>query len=441
MRSWFFGAAAPRRLRVLAALIATAGFLVSARTKAQDEVPQGRIVPEQEEIQHDLARARLRLGPLRLIPSIDITNAGYDNNVYASSTDPVSDWTATVTAGFRFILPVGSKMYLRADALPTYTWYDKLTERRFFGGYYNGTLFGFFNRLSLALTAAGDQTYRNYSTEFDSAVVHKNSTIGGSLEVNVAGPLYVFGEGGYARIRYDETGTVPPDGIPPPPDVQPVIQNDRNQTSYTAGVRYRHGHDFSTSLAYSETRSDYLNQEAFRDNLSRAALMGLFISHQNLFLNLTGGWREGVPDGSLYPSYSTGVGAFFVSWFPLHFLEIRGGGRRRVVNSLSATNPYYFENRLSGSAAVEMLGRFLLRGYYEQGPNNYPVPQQGDNGDLIRRRDDARLYGGGLSVKVIRNVVATGSVTRHVYDSNIPSLSRDYTRFTAFLSFNGEYVR
>ena len=439
MKISIFGAAAPRRLRVLAGSLAAACLLVAPAARAQDDVPQGRTIPEEEAIRNDMGRARLRLGPLRLIPSIEIRNAGYDNNVYASGDNQVSDYTATVTAGFRFLLPLGGKMYLRADALPTYTWYDKLTERRFFGGYYDGVLFGFFNRLSFALEATGDQTYRNYSSEFDSPVVHKNSAIGATVEVNAAGPLYVFGSGGYSRVRYDEQGTIPPDGNPQEP--QPVVQNDRNVTTWSVGVRYRRSGFLSTSLAYTELKSDYVNQQVFRDNLSRALLGGLLISHQNLFLNLTGGWREGVPDGSLYPSYSTGVGAFFVSYFPLHWLEIRGGGRRRIVNSLSATNPYYFESRLNGSLASELFGRVLLRGYYEQGPNNYPVPQQNDNGDLIRRRDEARIYGGAVSVKVIRNVVATGAVTRHVIDSNIQSLDRDYTRFTAFLSFNGEYVR
>src|SRR3954452_799419 len=113
MRISIFGAAALRRARVLAVAVAAACLLVTKAARAQDDVPQGRTVPEQEEIQHDMARARLRLGPLRLIPSIDITDAGYDNNVYATSTNPVSDWTATVTAGFRFLLPVGSKMVLR----------------------------------------------------------------------------------------------------------------------------------------------------------------------------------------------------------------------------------------------------------------------------------------------------------------------------------------
>jgi hypothetical protein len=440
MRIQIVGAAAPRKLRVLAAAFPAAFLLVTAAAKAQDEIPQGRIVPEHEEIEHDMARARLRLGPLRLIPSLEIYNAGYDNNVFATkSEDAVSDWTATVRGGLRFLLPVGSKFYVRADALPTYTWYDKLTDRRFFGGFYNGVLFGFFNRLSLAVAAGGDQTYRNYSSEFDSPVVNKNSFVSGSVEVNAVGRLYVFGEGAYGRFRYDQTGTVPPDGSPSEP--QPVISNNRNTTTYIGGLRYRQSRDFAISLAYSEARSDYLNQNVFRDNRTRALLAGVLLSHQNLFLNLNGGWREGVPDSSLYPRYSTGVGGFFLSYFPRSWIELRAGGRRRIVNSLSATNPYYFENRLTAGLALEFLGRFLARGFYEQGPNNYPVPQPGDNGDLIRRRDDARQWGGGLSVKVIRNVVVTGAVTRHVYESNIPSLSRDYTRFTTFLTFNGEYVR
>src|SRR4051812_28399927 len=208
-----FGAAAPRRLRVFAAA-ASAAWLLAAVGLAQEEVPQGRIVPEEEEMHSDLARARLRLGPVRLIPSLLITNAGYDNNVFATSTNPVNDWTATVTAGFRFIVPFGSKMFVRADVLPTYTWYDELKDRRFFGGFYSGELFGFFNRLTVAVGASINQTYRNYSSEFDSRVVYKDALANGRFELNLTGPFYLVGEGGYARIRYDAQGTQPPDVEP-----------------------------------------------------------------------------------------------------------------------------------------------------------------------------------------------------------------------------------
>src|SRR5690348_16482740 len=179
MTSARFGAAAPRRLLVFAACAGVGWLFAIGQARAQEDVPEGRTVPLEEEVRDDMARARLHLGPLRLIPSLTVTNAGYDNNVFATADNPVSDWTATFTAGFRFLLPLGSKMYFRADAMPSYTWYDKLTDRRFFGGLYDGNLMGFFNRLTVVATAQNTQTYRNYSSEFDSRVVYKDSNAGG----------------------------------------------------------------------------------------------------------------------------------------------------------------------------------------------------------------------------------------------------------------------
>ena len=439
MSSGRVGAAAPRRLRVLAAAIPVAWLMTSMAALAQDEVPQGRIIPEEEEMRDDMARARLRLGPVRLIPSLLITNAGYDSNVFASSENPVSDWTATFTAGFRFILPLGSKMFLRADALPTYTWYDKLSDRRFFGGLYSGQWFGFFNRLDVRLGATNDQTYRNFSSEFDSRVVYKNSNATGSVELNVSGPFYLMGEGGYTRVRYEQQGTNPPDVQPG--DINDVRRNNRDESAYMVGFRYRRSQTFSTSIAYAETKSVFELQPLFRDNTTRAGLIGFLISRPSLFINLTGGYREGIANNSAFPNYSTGTGGYFLSWFPRYWLEIRSYGRRRIVNSLSVGNPYFFENRIGGGIAVELFSRVLLRGFGEFGPNNYPRAEPGDGGEPIKRRDEAKIYGGGLSLHLVRNVVLSGAVTHAMYDSNIAVHDREYTRFTAFLTFNGEYVR
>lgn len=440
MRGGRLGAAAPRRLRVLAAAIPVSWLLMSVTAWAQDDVPQGRIVPEEEQMHDDMARAKLRLGPVRLIPSLLISNAGYDSNVFGSSENPVSDWTATFTAGFRFIVPLGSKMFLRADALPTYTWYHELTDRRFFGGLYRGDWFGFFNRLSVRLGASKDQTYRNFSSEFDSRVVYKNTNANGSVELSLTGPFYLIAEGGYIEIRNDPEGTNPPDVQPG--DVHDVRRNNRDESSYLVGFRYRRSQALSTSLVYSDTKSDYQLQPLLRNNTSRAALVGVLYSRPSLFVNLTGGYREGVANSSLYPKYSTGTGGYFVSYFPRYWLEIRTYGRRRVANSISnVASPYYFENRIGGGLAFELFSKLLLRGFGEFGPNNYPRSEPGDNGEPVKRRDEAKIYGGGLSLRLVRNVVLSGAVTHAVYDSNISLHDRHYTRFTAFLNFNGEYVR
>src|SRR5438105_4066269 len=70
-----------------------------------DEVPRERTVPRSEEIRRDLEETRFRLGPVRLQPIFGLRDTGYDNNVFGTPDDPVSDWRSTVSAGADLILP------------------------------------------------------------------------------------------------------------------------------------------------------------------------------------------------------------------------------------------------------------------------------------------------------------------------------------------------
>ena len=414
---------------------AAAAWLAAVPARGQiisDLVPFDRIVPPQEEIKADMDSARFRLGPIRVIPSAAVTDAGYDSNVFGETENVVSDWTATFVAGARFLVPFGSKMYLRADAFPQYTWYAELADRRSFGGDYRGSLFGFFNRLSVELSSAYFQRYQLFSTEVNSRVLNKTTAASGNVELQVAGPFFLFVTGDYGRIRYDQTGA--------PPD-EDVTRNNRDQYAVGGGVRYRVSPSWNLSTAVAESRAEFLTTGAVRDNRSTSYLVGFQFNRPRLYVNLSGGYREGrAINGSLFPAYSTGVGSAFVSFFPIRWFEIRTYGERRVAYSVSETNPYYFENRIGGAVNIEVLSRFLIKGFAEKGPNNYPVPQL-VNDVFVKRRDEAVLYGGGLSIRLIRNAVFTGTVSRTVYESNIPGEDRDFTRFTAFLGFGGQYVR
>jgi hypothetical protein len=169
--------------------------------------------------------------------------------------------------------------------------------------------------------------------------------------------------------------------------------------------------------------------------------LGIHYDRPQFYVNLSGGYREGRPRGvSLSPRYSTGTGSFFVSYYPLHWLEIQGYGRRRVEYSLTSTNPYFFENRIGGGVNVQILSRILVRGFAEAGPNNYPLPQI-VNGEAVRRRDQARIFGGGLSIRAFQPLVVTGLVTRNEFDSNIATENRQVTRFTVAMSLSGEFAR
>ncbi len=170
--------------------------------------------------------------------------------------------------------------------------------------------------------------------------------------------------------------------------------------------------------------------------------MSVEYNRPRFYVNLIGGWREGKGEDSAYfPDYSTGVGSFFVSWFPITWLEIQGFGHRSVTYSITIENPYYFDEPASaGRSTSSSATGSLVTGYGLVGPNNYPRAQLVD-GEPVKRRDESEQYGGGFSVLLWRPLVLSGRVNRTVVDSNIPGESRAYTRYTAMLSFTGVFQR
>jgi hypothetical protein len=417
------------------AWVALAALLAARSLQGQlvsDDVPRERIIPPKDQVLAEMQSSRLSLGPLRLIPVFGVSNAGYDSNVFGTATDQVSDWTFTVFGGLRWVIPFGSKVYLRGSALPNYTWYDKLKERRSVGGFYDASLLGFFNRMTVQLSGYGSESFEVYSSELATRVKTTIYDASGAVEVDLAGPFSIFGRGEAQKFRYSPQGQLP--GVE-------VDANDRTDTAARGGLRYKLAADWDMSAAFEQTWSDFVQDAGLRNNLSRAYLFGFHYERPRLYVNLSGGYREGRPkDDSAFPSYETGTGSFFVSFFPLRWLELQGYGRRRVGYSLTSTNPYYFENRIGGGINVEILSRVLLRGLADTGPNQYPLPQVVD-GALIQRRDQARTYGGGASIIVARPLVLTGLVTRDEYHSNIPGESRTVTRYRINASFNGQFSR
>ena len=203
--------------------------------------------------------------------------------------------------------------------------------------------------------------------------------------------------------------------------------------------------DWSVGALGEGTWADFKITPELRNNTSTAALASVDFNRSRLFVNLLGGWREGTGvDSNYFPNYSTGVGSFFVSFFPISWLELQGYGHRSVNYSLTIANPYFFENRIGGKINIQLGPRILISGYGLTGPNNYPraepVVIDGEI-ELLKRRDEALLYGGGLSIIVYRPIVLTARATSTSYDSNIPTHNRSYTRYTVMLSFSGTLQR
>src|SRR5262245_32340235 len=98
------------------------------------QVPQERTVPLEEQVKQEIADSQIHLGRIHLLPLLALNNAGYDSNIFGAPEPTVSDWTATVSGGFHYVLPFGGKMFLRGDLLPHYYWYAHHSDQRSLGG-------------------------------------------------------------------------------------------------------------------------------------------------------------------------------------------------------------------------------------------------------------------------------------------------------------------
>jgi hypothetical protein len=414
---------------------------VGGPSLASDSVPLSRTISDHEQVQNEMGRARMRLGPIRILPSFHVFNAGYDSNVFAVSEedDPTAAWTATVNAGAIFLVPFGSKIVLRARAFPQYTWYQDLPGRNQFGGQYTGSLFGFFNRMSVELRSAYFQQYQQYSSEIETFVFQRTTGVTAKVEVDLTSRLALFGQGAYSDTNFEQI-----DG--PPVQEVGVRLNDRTATGGRGGLRYEVSPAFNVGVVAEGTFADFEFEKELRNNQSNAYLASVGFNRPRLYLNLLGGYREGTGDttDTLFPRYTTGVGSFFLSYFPISWLELQAFGHRDVSYSINVENPYYFENRIGGKVNIQLGPRILVSGFGLVGPNNYPLAQPvivDGQIKLVKRRDEYEQYGGGVSVIVYRPLVFTGRVIRNTSTSNIPGQGRDYTRFTAMLSFGGTFER
>ena len=421
-------------LRLSRLCLAAAGLALAAgAARAQltsDDVPQERTVPEKAQIERDLQRSRWHLGSIRLLPSFAITNAGYDSNVYGTPTDPVSDWTFSIQGGLRFLLPLGTKLYFRADALPSYTWYDKVSTRRSFGGVADASLFAFFNHMTVELTGYGAQEFEVYSTELSSRVLTKSVGGVGAAEVELTPKISAFARGEYQTVHYDNAG-----------QVFDVAQTDHTDTAARGGIRYRAAPNWSVSTAYEQTWTEFDSDAQVRNNQSRAVLLGLHYDAPRLFVNLSGGYREGRPkDGSSFTPYSTPTGSFFVSFYASRWLELQVYGKRGVIYSLNLTDPYFIENQIGGGINIQPLDRVLIKLYGTTGPNEYPNFES--VGGSPAHNDQRTLFGGGVSVVLAERAALTGLITRIDTDyGQSTTASTAVTRYTLGISLSGELQR
>lgn len=389
-----------------------------------DQVPLGRTVPVQEQIESGM-NSRFRLGPVRLLPQLSLVGPTYDNNVLGTTgNEPkVSDWSFTAAAGLGVLVPFSKKVYLSATILPQYIYYHRLSERRQWGGTYGGNIYGFFNRLALEADYSENRSPQYPNTEIQTQVLGDTRAGNARAEVDIGGPWSVYAAGQYQDLTYESLGG-------PPLVINGVLSLlNRNEGALRGGFRYRFASYFIVGIGAEETRTRFSEQPEAADNDSTAFIMTVHYDRPRLFVNFSGGYRRGrEANGSNFPDYDTFTGSGYLTYQLLRSLDVNLNGSRAIYYGFFPSNPYYLGSLGQGGLTLHLGTRVSLSGYGGYGTNTYPVPVAG-----VQRVDKVTTYGGSLNALLYKTITLTANATHYDYNSNIAAFDQSVFRFTAGL--------
>lgn len=426
--------------RIHQALLAlAASFFLVAPAFAQmtsDVVPRERLVPAREQLRREIEQARYRVGPFRLEPRFLLRDVGYNNNVFGTAEDHVSDWTATAVAGVHWTLPFGEKAYLRGDALPEYTWYNELADRRFLGGTYNASAIALFERVSLEATVGTREGLTIVSSEIDASVIQKSDDIRVEGDLELRPSLFLFGSAATRGLEFDAESAGFEAG-----ELALVRNLDRDDQAIRAGLRYKIRSFFDVSVAAEQTSAEFVRDAARRDNETEAILVGLHYDLPRFYVNLIGGRREARPsNGSAFPAFSANTGSLFMQYRLAAPITAELYGHRRITFGIFADTPYFLENRIGGSAIADVGQRIAFRLFGDTGSNEYQQPLLVAGAPVVRA-DDVLTYGVGMSYRLYRGLSLVASVAQSDFDSNLNQFDRSIIRVQTGLVVSGDPSR
>lgn len=394
-----------------------------------DTVPTGRTVPLREAVESQLEKSRWRFGPLRVEPQLKLDNLGYNDNVTGVSEgeEKVDDYTATVGLGIRSIAPIGSNTYLRLDAIPEYTWYKDLEERREFGFEAEAGLLALFNRASFEVALSADDSVTQVTSEDATRVPQTADNLLVKAEFDLLRRLALF-----AAFEARNTDYEPQSG-----DINYTLLN-REETAQRVGLRYKFRPRISLFAMYEMTDADFPEDESFAKNEGDATLVGFQYDRDDLYVNGVIGQRTIEYPGSGAPKFDETTGSIQLGWQLVRRTELRLRVSQRPQYSTFIENPYFLESRQGAQLLVPMGQRFLVFGGAETGKNEYQAPVMAGD-EKVARNDDVSTWEAGIGYRLFRSAVLTFSAKVDDYDSNLAGFDRKVVTTGMKLSLGGSF--
>ena len=371
--------------------VAVVLFLMAGPTVAQfvQYVPPGTFQERREDTEKILERnmdnARWKAGRVLFDPWFGLRNFGYVDNVQNSGA---SDITATVGAGVRGWLPVGSEFTLSGHLLPEYVWWKDLDQCNRLNGRYGLGLFGNLGRAGMEFIASRVDDAEFFSREFEDRVNTRTDELGAKFELEIGGGFTGFASGLLKSIDYLD---VDQENLPS------LAAVDRDEDIVRGGVSYRFPLGLELGGGFEYSKAEFEPGISDRSNSGTAPLIVLDFEGSSLRAQADVAFRSLSADGdSRFVDYDDVTGRYQLGWRTFGRLEFQLFGGNDLVYSFTDTWAYFEDTSIGVGLRAGINRGISGRIFFETGDNDYTPFDAGG----INRVDDLRFLGVGFLVSV-----------------------------------------
>jgi hypothetical protein len=373
----------------------------------------------------DARTARIHLGPLRLTPTIALTNMGVDTNVFNANdaSRPQSDFTTTLVPGADAWLRLGRSV-VTGSVREDLVYYQQFATERSINGHYNAGVLVPFNRLSLSGGGSFLATRDRPGFEIDARSERTETGAHGGFELRAFGKTFVAATLQRTTVRFDQAAEFMGANL--------NHELSRVVTSADAIVRYQITP--VTSLVLDITRQDDRFLYSNERNSSSSRVMGGVRFTTRLSGSASAGYRVFTPSASDVPAYRGLTANADLSFATIGSTRFGLQLLRDVDYSYDFLQPYYVQTGVSTSFTKELIGPIsgtARVGFHQlayRGRIGVPAP-------AADRIDVVSVWGGSIGYRLSGGMRVSFNVDRQQRNSDLAGYSYGGLRFGTSVNY------
>jgi len=337
---------------------------------------------------------RMRIGPLFVNPTLALTNAGRDTNVFNDATNPKDDFTVTITPATDLWMRVGPS-WLQSNIKEDLIWYQHYASERSANNSYAVRWVVPLNRLTLTPTFTYTNTRDRPSYEIDTRAERLDMEYGGMAEYRLFTKTFVALEARRQTTDFAQgslyNGT--------------DLHDELNRTGDAAIIDIRHQLTPLTAIVLSGALSDdRFPNDPLRNSDSRSVAAVIRFDPAALIKGSASfGYRDFKPRSPSLPAFSGATLNVNLNYVLLGITKFTITAVRDVQYSYDITQPYYLQTGAAASITQQVFGPVdvAVRGGQRQ------LQYRDRAGAVVafaNRVDTSLTYGGGIGYHLGRDM-------------------------------------